>query len=153
MLALVPPTQKRTREEDLRRRRDIYSGCALRLPTTAKELGIEPPKEKQEFVSEEFDQAISDICARNEVRFADITAKITHILKKDKLSVRERMKSLFRTIRNKGKMLFEELFKDKKVEKIDKIVSFLAILELLRDNKIECEQDKPFSSILIEEKR
>ena len=50
-------------------------------------------------------------------------------------------------------MLFEELFKDKKVEKIDKIVSFLAILELLRDNKIECEQDKPFSSILIEEKR
>ena len=139
--------------EDLRRRRDIYSGCALRLPTTAKELGIEPPKEKQEFVSEEFDQAISDICARNEVRFADITAKITHILKKDKLSVRERMKSLFRTIRNRGKMLFEELFKGKQVEKIDKIVSFLAILELLRDNKIECEQDKPFSSILIEEKR
>ncbi len=139
--------------EDLKKRREIYSGCALRLPTTAKELGIEPPKEPQEFESEMFEQAISDICDRNKVRFADISAKITHILRKDKLSVRERMKSLFQTIRKKGKMLFEELFEGKKVEKIDRIVSFLAILELLRSNKIECEQDKPFDSILIEEKR
>ncbi len=139
--------------EDLRRRREIYSGCSLRLPTTAKELGIEPPKEPQEFESEFFDQAVSDICERNKVRFADIAAKITHILRKDKLSVRERMKSLFQTIRRRGKMLFEELFAGKKAEKIDRIVSFLAILELLRSNKIECEQDKPFDSILIEEKR
>ena len=108
---------------------------------------------EQMFKSALFDQAISDICERNKVRFADIAAKITHILRKDKLSVRERMKSLFQTIRRRGKMLFEELFAGKKTEKIDRIVSFLAILELLRSNKIECEQDKPFDSILIEEKR
>jgi len=139
--------------EDLRKRREIYSGCALRLPTTAKELGIDPPKEPQEFVREEFDNSVSDICARNEVRFADISAKITHILRRDKLSVRERMKSVFQIIRRRGKMLFDELFAGKKPEKIDKIVSFMAILELLRDNKINCEQEKPFDSILIEEKR
>ena len=84
--------------EDLRKRREIYSGCALRLPTTAKEL-------------------------------------------------------VFQIIRRRGKMLFDELFAGKKPEKIDKIVSFMAILELLRDNKINCEQEKPFDSILIEEKR
>ncbi|SCW30516.1 condensin subunit ScpA [Ruminococcaceae bacterium YRB3002] len=139
--------------EDLRKRREMYSGCSLRLPTTAKELGIEPPKEPQEFNGEEFDQAVSDICARNEVRFADISAKITHILKKDKLSVRERMKSVFQIIRRRGKMLFEELFAGKKPEKMDRIVSFMAILELLRADKITCEQERPFDSILIEEKR
>ena len=139
--------------EDLRKRRDVYTGCALRLPTTAKDLGIDPPKEPQEFVMAEYDQAVADICARNEVRFADLSAKITHILKRDKLSVRERMKAVFQTIRRRGKLLFEELFEGKKPEKIDRIVSFMAILELLRDNKINCEQEKPFDSILIEEKR
>jgi len=139
--------------EDLQKRREMYSGCALRLPTTAKELGIELPQKPQEFVMEEFDQAVEDVCARNEVRFADLSAKITHILRRDRLSVRERMKVVFQVIRKRGKMLFEELFTGKKPEKIDRIVSFMAILELLRDNKINCEQEKPFDSILIEEKR
>lgn len=139
--------------EDLRKRRDVYSGCTLRLPTTAKDLGIEPPKEPQEFEKELFDQAISDICERNKIRFADISSKITHILKRDKLSVKERMKTVFLIIRKRGKMLFEELFEGKKPEKIDRVVSFMAILALMRDNKISCEQEKPFDSILIEEKR
>ena len=139
--------------EDLKKRRELYSGCVLRLPMTAKELGIETPKEPQEFVKEEFDQSVEDICERNKIRFADISAKITHILKRDKLSVKERMKSVFQIIRRRGKMLFDELFDGKKPDKMDKIVSFMAILALLRDNKINCEQEKPFDSILIEEKR
>ena len=49
-------------------------------------------------------------------------------------------------------MFFHELFEGKKVDRIDRIVSFLAVLELLRNNKVDATQKKPFDVILIEEK-
>ena len=110
---------------------------------------VYPP---QEFVAEEFEKAIDNVCKRNEVRFADISTKITHILKRDKLSVKERMKSVWLKITGRGKIFFHELFEGKKADRTDKIVSFLAVLELLRNNRIDATQKKPFDVILIEEK-
>jgi segregation and condensation protein A len=63
------------------------------------------------------------------------------------------MKSLWLTITKKGKLFFSELFKGKKPEKMERIVSFLAILELVRNNDITAEQKGSFEDILIEEKR
>jgi len=62
------------------------------------------------------------------------------------------MKSVWLTISRRGKMFFHELFDSDKVEKIDRIVGFLAVLELLRGNKIKASQKKPFDVILIEDK-
>ncbi|MBR6880461.1 MAG: segregation/condensation protein A [Clostridiales bacterium] len=137
---------------ELKTRHATYSDCMYRLPSTAKDLGIEIVYPPQEFEAEEFDKAVADVTRRNEIRFADISSKITHILKKDKLSVKERMKSVFLTITKRGRVFFHELFNKDKTEKIDRIVGFLAILELLRSNKIKAEQKKPFDSILLEEK-
>ena len=36
---------------------------------------------------------------------------------------------------------------------MDRVVSFLAILELVRDNRINVEQDRNFGDISIEEKK
>ena len=49
--------------------------------------------------------------------------------------------------------MFSELFKGKKTEKIDRIVSFLAVLELVRDNKVIATQKDSFDDILLEEKK
>src|SRR5574344_1559622 len=78
----------------------------------------------------------SDITMRNKVRFNDISTKITNILKRDKLSVRERMKNMLKIITRRGRLLCSELFAGKKPEKIDRIVSFLAILELVKGNHV-----------------
>ena len=139
---------------ELKERYTTYSACRYRLPSTAKELGIKIINPPQEFERSEFDSAVEAVCARNEVRFADLSSKITHILQRDKLSVKERMKAVWLQITKRGKMFFHELFPDKsEPEKMDKIVSFLAVLELLRSNKVDAEQKKPFDVILIEEKR
>ena len=138
---------------ELKNRHDVYTDCYYRVPSTAKSMDIEIKLPPQEFVASEFDLAVANVCKRNEIRFADISAKITHILKKDKLSVRERMKSVWLTISRRGRMFFHELFdKDNPPEKIDRIVGFLAVLELLRGNKITAQQKKPFDVILIEDK-
>ncbi len=139
---------------ELRQRHDIYADCVYRLPSTAADMDIKISLPPQEFDPEEFRLATENVAKRNEMRFADISSKITHILKRDKLSVKERMKSVWLSITKRGRMFFHELFANKKeVEKIDRIVSFLAVLELLRNNRICAEQKKPFDVILIEEKR
>ena len=63
-----------------------------------------------------------------------------------------RIKSIWRSITGKGKVLLSSLF-GKKTQKIDKVVSFLAVLELVRDNKITVEQERNFGEISIEEKK
>ena len=137
---------------DLKERRDKFDGARFRYASTAKSLGITIAPSEQAFSIEEFNEAVAIINERNDSRFTDITAKIKHILRKDKMSVKERIKSIWRSITGKGKILFSSLF-GKKAEKMDKVVSFLAVLELVRDNKINVEQDRNFGEISIEEKK
>ena len=138
--------------QDLKERRDKFDGARFRYASTAKQLGISLKPAEQNFDIEEFNDAVALINERNEQRFTDISAKITHILQRDKRSVKERIKSIWRSITGKGKILFSSLF-GKKAEKMDKVVSFLAILELIRDNKVTVEQDRNFGEISIEEKK
>jgi len=137
---------------DLKERRDKFDGARFRYASTAKSLGITIAPAEQAFSIEEFNEAVAIINERNDSRFTDITAKIKHILRKDKMSVKERIKTIWRNITGKGKVLFSSLF-GKKAEKMDKVVSFLAVLELVRDNKINVEQDRNFGEISIEEKK
>lgn len=137
---------------ELKRRNEFYRDCMLRIPSTAKEMDVKVVYPPQEFVPEEFEKAIDNVCKRNEIRFADISTKITHILKRDKFDVKQRMKSLWLKISGRGKMFFHELFDGKKADRIDKIVSFLAVLELLRNNRIDVTQKKPFDVMMIEQK-
>lgn len=153
VISLMRYKRCRVFANELRERRAKYDGARFRTRMTAKELGIDTKKISSDFEKDEFEKAIDEINNRNELRFNDISAKIKHILRRDKISVKERMKSLWLTITKKGKLFFSELFKGKKVEKIDRIVSFLAILELVRNNDITAEQKGSFEDILIEEKR
>ena len=152
VLSLMRYKRCRVFASDLKERRDKFDGARFRYASTAKSLGITIAPAEQAFSIEEFNEAVAIINERNDSRFTDITAKIKHILRKDKMSVKERIKSIWRSITGKGKILFSSLF-GKKAEKMDKVVSFLAVLELVRDNKINVEQDRNFGEISIEEKK
>lgn len=153
VISLMRYKRCRVFANELRERRAKYDGARFRTRATAKELGIDTKKISSDFDREEFESAIAEINNRNQLRFNDISEKVKHILRRDKMSVRERMKSLWLTITKKGKLFFSELFKGKKPEKMERIVSFLAILELVRNNDITAEQKGSFEDILIEEKR
>ena len=152
VISLMRYKRCRVFASDLKERRDKFDGARFRYASTAKSLGITIAPVEQSFSIEEFNEAVAIINERNDSRFTDITAKIKHILRKDKMSVKERIKSIWRSITGKGKILFSSLF-GKKSEKMDKVVSFLAVLELVRDNKINVEQDRNFGEISIEEKK
>ena len=152
VISLMRYKRCRVFASDLKERREKFDGARFRYASTAKSLGITITPAEQSFSIEEFNEAVATINDRNDSRFTDITAKIKHILRKDKMSVKERIKSIWRSITGKGKVLFSSLF-GKKAEKMDKVVSFLAVLELVRDNKINVEQERNFGEISIEEKK
>ena len=58
--------------KELKSRNELYRDCVLRLPATAKEMNISIIYPPQEFVPEEFEKAVENVCKRNEIRFADI---------------------------------------------------------------------------------
>lgn len=152
VISLMRYKRCRVFASDLKERRERFDGARFRYASTAKQLGISLKPVEQAFSIEEFNDAVKLINERNEMRFTDISSKIKHILRRDKLSVKERIKTIWHKISGKGKVLFSQLF-NKDAEKMDKVVSFLAVLELVRDNRITVEQDKNFGEISIKEKK
>jgi len=136
---------------DLRLRYKNYAHCYCRLPATPASLDISVKHPPQEFDPEFFDKNVSVVCARNEMRFADLSSKITHILKRDKVSVRDKMKLVWQKLVSNGKIFFHEIFPALETSRIEKIVGFLAVLELLRGNQISAVQERPFDVILLSE--
>ncbi|MDO4877040.1 MAG: segregation/condensation protein A, partial [Oscillospiraceae bacterium] len=94
VISLMRYKRCRVFANELRERRAKYEGARFRTRMTAKELGIDTKKISSDFEKDEFEKAIDEINNRNELRFNDISAKIKHILRRDKISVKERMKSL-----------------------------------------------------------
>ena len=135
--------------QDLRERYKNFADSVTRLPATPSSLGVDTAAPPQEFDPENFQQSILAICSRNEIRFADLSSKITHILKRDKVSVRDKMKLVWQRILSGGKIFFHEIFPARDTSNIDKITGFLAVLELLRGNQISAVQERPFDVILL----
>ncbi len=74
--------------------------------------------------------------------------KREHVVKKDHITVKERMYQLKRLLNTKDRLSFFGLF-EKQYEKTDVIITFLALLDLIREDHIELYQEKLFGDIII----
>lgn len=135
---------------ELKNNHEKNRDCVFKLPETAQSLGFPKMAPNDEFSVEQFYQACKGVTERNEMRFADISNKIMHILKREKISLKEKMKSIWNHVLNKTKVFFNELFPANESSKSERIVGFLALLELLKLDRITAKQDKAFDVILIE---
>jgi segregation and condensation protein A len=71
-------------------------------------------------------------------------------IQRDEISVKDRMKQLVDLLAERGgKLLFSKLF-DNATSKDDVIVTFLALLELMKVKSIECYQHRLFDDIVIQ---
>lgn len=152
VLSLLRYKRCKMLSETLKQTHEVYKNCYYRKPMTAKELDIEIKNEdKADFNPFLMEEAIAAVNDRNMIRFQDISAKITHILKKDKLTIKEVMSGILNKLRSRKRIFFHELFKDT-TSPMNRIVNFLSVLELLRGDKIIANQNKPFDVILLEKK-
>lgn len=88
------------------------------------------------------------------ISFKKILSKVEpkiHIAK-ETIKVEDKIKEILEFLETKKSVLFHEIFEQKKgktLTKIEIIVTFLALLELIRLKKIKACQEKPFGNIYI----
>ncbi|HZG85191.1 segregation/condensation protein A [Paenibacillus sp.] len=89
-----------------------------------------------------FQKALKRAANRN------VVAKI----RRDEVSVKDRIRDMILLLRNEGgRLLFSQLF-DETATRDDLVVSFLALLELMKMNKVSCYQHDRFGDIVIQAK-
>jgi len=114
--------------------RDLFAGSASLLE---REVVRKPPPVSLA----ELLQAIREVMQRAELY-------TQHQVSREPLSVRERMSRILETANSEGFIPFTDLFEVDE-GRLGIIVSFLAILELIRESLLELVQSEPFALIYI----
>lgn len=71
-------------------------------------------------------------------------------IRRDEISVKDRIRDLITTLRNsEGKVLFSKLF-DQRWNREEIVVTFLALLELMKNKRVSCFQHRLFDDIVIQ---
>ena len=97
--------------------------------------------ESPDFKIEQLKAAFIDVLKRAEI-FS------THNIQSETLSVRERMSSILSVLKVNDNVLFEELFNVQE-GRLGVIVTFLAVLELVKESLIDIIQNESMSNIYI----
>ncbi len=72
-------------------------------------------------------------------------------IRRDEISVKDRMEDIKERLRHAGgKLLFSSFFEPRQFDKTDVVVTFLAILELMKTKQITCYQHRLFADIVIQ---
>jgi segregation and condensation protein A len=69
-------------------------------------------------------------------------------IQRRKVSVRMRMREVWRKIETAGKLVFDELFEGDR-NRVEIVITFLALLELLKQHKVTVKQTRAFAPIQI----
>ncbi|MBI5329347.1 MAG: segregation/condensation protein A [Betaproteobacteria bacterium] len=69
-----------------------------------------------------------------------------HRIGRQELSVREHMTRLLKALQERGRTLFEDLF-NREAGRSELVVTFLALLELVRERMVDIVQNEPFAPI------
>lgn len=148
------------REELMRRLIEYrkYKEAAMQLKEYEKDrsqLFTRAPGSLAAYITDQRDNPISD------VSLYDMLSALQHLMKRKKfkepkltkiqrqeIPIRQRMEDILEELeKGNGKKNFNELFPI--MERGHIVVTFLAILELMKKNAIRCEQEKNFEDIFI----
>lgn len=127
-----------------------FQGAQTKMSASAKSLGLSIELIEDKISSEAFDNAVISIVQKNKLRFSDQNQRIRSLLRREKFSVRDKMVEIINRVFTKTRMFFNELFPTARTSKAERVSGFLAILELIRQDKLTVKQSNPFAVMMIE---
>jgi segregation and condensation protein A len=136
--------------DELRHRYADYRDCAFKAPETIGSLGIEQVHPEESVSAEAFFAACKTVAERNKIRFFDVSNRILHILRRDRISLKDKMRWIWDGVVARTRVFFNELFPSDSAPRAERVVGFLALLELLKSDRLKVEQAYPFDVISIE---
>ena len=135
---------------DLKVRYDQFSECQTKPPESPGSLGIHQAPGCDPVHSDLFWESCRRLVRQNQIRFQDVSSRISHLLKREKISLKKKMLDVLDRVMTQTRVFFHELFPLSQSGNAERVTGFLAVLELLRQNRILVRQDKPFGVMLIE---
>lgn len=135
---------------DLRQRFEIYSKCRAKPPESPGKAGITTLLAPERLNRDQFWLACQRVVHQNQNRFNDLSSKITTLLRREKISLKEKMHLILQQAIARTRLFFNELFPADRSSRAERVIGFLAVLELLRLGRIQARQDHPFDVIEIE---
>lgn len=151
VLRLLAYRRARLLASEIAKRQDEWVGAYHHLPETAKSMGIkiqyDEPAKPLRF--EDILRGARSVSERNNLRYQDVASKMTKILQREKVSLREKLASIWQSLRQRGRLFFTELF-PYGASRAEKVTGFLAVLELLKSNRIFARQESPTDIIELE---
>lgn len=135
---------------DLKKRQEIYSQCRAKPPESPGSAGIATLLAPERLNRDQFWLACQRVVHQNQNRFNDLSSKITTLLRREKVSLKEKMRQILQHALRKTKLFFNELFPADTSSRAERVTGFLAVLELLRLGRIHARQESPFDVIEIE---
>lgn len=134
----------------LKEQHETFTSCLFRTPESPIRLGLDTRLPAENLSWESFWKACQQVARQNQMRFSDLSGRITHILRREKISIKDKMRFIWRSVVSRSRTFFNELFPADKTSRAERVTGFLALLELLRLNKIRARQDQPFDVIMLE---
>ncbi|OGT57838.1 MAG: hypothetical protein A3F14_02460 [Gammaproteobacteria bacterium RIFCSPHIGHO2_12_FULL_43_28] len=117
--------------------RDIFV-----VEASSKQIAVDKPEPNVSM--KDLVQALMDVMKRAEL-------SVTHHIQMEALSVREKMSLILASLEDNDRSLFTDLFEVKE-GRLGIVVTFLAMLELLKEGMIEFVQASPFAPIYLHPK-
>ncbi len=144
-----------TRDELIRRLLEYqrFKDAALELEdrdVLHRDVFVRLSERRQEMESGEFERvSLLDLMYDFQRVLERLPEEGVHTVTVEKISVQEKMNVLLDSLRHSAKLVFQSLFEGA-FSKIDVVVTFLALLELIRIRAIRATQEEQAGPILIE---
>lgn len=135
--------------DDLKTKHNEYGDCVFKLPEPLSALGISIAYNREVYDRSLFMEATRELSERNRVRFYDVSSRIAGLLKREKISIKDKMRVIWDKLTGRAKVFFNEIFPSVSTSRAERIVGFLALLELLKTDLFKVEQNDPFDVISI----
>lgn len=137
--------------EFLEKRQTTYEAMAFRRAARAKDFNItlpEPELLEEDVSYPTFGKYADQLDLRNRARYQDLSEKLEYITRRESIPLRERIRSVWQSLRRKGRAFFHELAPQSE-SSASQVASFLSVLELMKQDELDAEQKKNFSPILL----
>ncbi|HHU07203.1 MAG TPA: segregation/condensation protein A [Clostridiaceae bacterium] len=129
---------------------EVYSDTVIRLPETATSMGITQEYVEDNLSYDRFLAAVQSVDCRNRSKYHDLRKSLRYLLRRERVSIKDKVKEILRQVWKRQKILFHEIFPPQSSSKLEQVTGFLALLELMRQNRVTVNQTVPYGQMLIE---
>ena len=150
VLRLLAYRRNKYMAKELEKKFEINKGFYLKNISSPQSLGLDIEIIEDKLNQNKFLESLERLKRKNALRFNSQNLRIKQLLKRQKFSVKDKMLEIIDKVFHKTRLFFSELFPLSKSSKSERISGFLAILELIRQDKIIVKQSEPFSVMMIE---